>query len=116
MGTLSYGLIGVPQLAQWLAGKTIDSSRGYRWMTTFRKLPTMAPSANAMAAMKDSTRREYEVKAKNSEWGGGVLHAAHQMEANGVWWPPRSSKPLFRRGSVERLVRFRHASANQVSG
>src|SRR5216684_4703529 len=33
------------------------------------------------------------------------------MEANGVWWLPRSSKPLFRRGSVEGLVRFRRASA-----
>src|SRR5436190_7934656 len=32
-------------------------------------------------------------------------------EANEVWWPPRSSKPLFRRGSVEGLVRFRRASA-----
>src|SRR5260370_10817877 len=32
-------------------------------------------------------------------------------EANGVWWLPRSSKPLFRRGSVEGLVRFRPASA-----
>src|SRR5713226_858895 len=35
------------------------------------------------------------------------------LEANGVWWPPRSSKPLFRRGSVEGLVRFRHASAKK---
>src|SRR4051812_44138820 len=34
-------------------------------------------------------------------------------EANGVWWLPRSSKPLFRRGSVERLVRFRRASASR---
>jgi hypothetical protein len=40
-----------------------------------------------------------------------VLVSRHGGEANGVWWPPRSSKPLFRRGSVERLVRFRHASA-----
>src|ERR1700686_66036 len=31
-------------------------------------------------------------------------------EAKGVWWLPRSSKPLFRRGSVEGLVRFRPAS------
>ena len=36
-------------------------------------------------------------------------------EANGVWWPPRSSKPLFRRGSVEGLVRFRRASANVIA-
>src|SRR5205085_11290714 len=27
--------------------------------------------------------------------------AARYPEANGVWWLPRSSKPLFRRGSVE---------------
>src|SRR5213083_3806604 len=38
---------------------------------------------------------------------------ASREEANGVWWLPRSSKPLFRRGSVEGLVRFRRASANE---
>src|SRR5436305_4669849 len=38
-------------------------------------------------------------------------NAPHTPEANGVWWPPRSSKPLCRRGSVGGLVRFRHASA-----
>src|SRR5258708_4568914 len=37
--------------------------------------------------------------------------ALPDQEANGVWWLPRSSKPLFRRGSVEGLVRFRRASA-----
>src|SRR5215813_7900281 len=36
---------------------------------------------------------------------------AADPEAKGVWWLPRSSKPLFRRGSVEGLVRFRRASA-----
>src|SRR5437763_12308464 len=41
----------------------------------------------------------------------GVPQRAHHPEANGVWWPPRSSKPLCRRGSVGGLVRFRHASA-----
>src|SRR2546427_6082237 len=38
---------------------------------------------------------------------------ASREEANGVWWLPRSSKPLFRRGSVEGLVRFRRASASK---
>jgi hypothetical protein len=37
--------------------------------------------------------------------------AVPASEANGVWWLPRSSKPLFRRGSVEGSVRFRPASA-----
>src|SRR5205823_11688910 len=42
--------------------------------------------------------------------------AARYPEANGVWWLPRSSKPLFRRGSVEGLVRFRPASATLLRG
>src|ERR1044071_3184518 len=45
--------------------------------------------------------------------GATLPPAPSGMEANGVWWPPRSSKPLFRRGSVEGLVRFRRASASQ---
>src|SRR5437588_7053244 len=47
----------------------------------------------------------------NIEHSTFLLFSVRGGEANGVWWPPRSSKPLFRRGSVERLVRFRHASA-----
>ena len=44
------------------------------------------------------------------------IPAAHTREAKGVWWLPRSSKPLFRRGSVEGLVRFRRASAKKGRG
>jgi hypothetical protein len=46
--------------------------------------------------------------------GPGRYPRRVREEANGVWWLPRSSKPLFRRGSVEGLVRFRHASATRV--
>src|SRR2546428_9370084 len=49
----------------------------------------------------------------NIQHSSSVRIGARQGEANGVWWPPRSSKPLFRRGSVEGLVRFRHASAKK---
>src|SRR5205809_4994041 len=47
----------------------------------------------------------------NIQHSSSVRIGARQGEANGVWWLPRSSKPLFRRGSVEGLVRFRRASA-----
>ena len=44
IGILSYGFIGVLHFGHAEFGKTIDSSFGTRWMTTFRKLPTAAPN------------------------------------------------------------------------
>src|SRR5947207_12370255 len=103
-------------------------------MTTLRKLPMMAPrtrARNARAIVTDPiVRLNAERRMQNEELRKRsflhsafcVLHsecdryfgcylAGHELEANGGWWPPRSSKPLFRRGGVERLVRFRRASA-----
>ena len=40
---LSYALMGDPQFGHAEFGKTIDCSFGTRWMTTFRKLPTIEP-------------------------------------------------------------------------
>ena len=46
-GTLSRGRMGSPQCGQWDAGHTIDSWRGTRWITTFKKLPTTSPKRTA---------------------------------------------------------------------
>ena len=43
---LSYNLTGFPQCGQWEGGNTMDSSRGSRYMQTFKKLPTIAPRKN----------------------------------------------------------------------
>src|ERR687894_1956817 len=48
-GTLSYGAIGAPQPGQRERGRTSDSPRGRRWITTFRKLPMSAPRTPASA-------------------------------------------------------------------
>jgi hypothetical protein len=44
---LSRGLMRSPQFGQWDGGETIDSPRGTRQITTFRKLPAQAPSSAA---------------------------------------------------------------------
>jgi hypothetical protein len=45
-GRLSYHLRVLPHLGQCEGGVTIDSPRGRRQTTTFKKLPTHAPNAN----------------------------------------------------------------------
>src|SRR2546423_159356 len=40
-----------PQEGQRELGRTIDSSRGSRWITTFRKLPIIAPKTPATTYM-----------------------------------------------------------------
>jgi hypothetical protein len=47
IGMLSRGLIRTSQLGQCDGGETIDSPRGTRQMTTFRKLPAAAPISPA---------------------------------------------------------------------
>jgi len=47
IGMLSRGLIRSPQFGQCDGGATIDSPRGTRQMTTFRKLPAHAPKSAA---------------------------------------------------------------------
>ena len=49
MGTLSRGLIGVPQCGHRDGGRTTDSPTGHRATHTFRKEPMHAPNANASA-------------------------------------------------------------------
>jgi hypothetical protein len=44
MGMFSNARIARPQPGQRDRGETIDSSRGRRWITTFRKLPMHAPT------------------------------------------------------------------------
>jgi hypothetical protein len=46
-GMLSRAFIRVPQLGQCDGGRTIDSPRGTRQTTTFRKLPAAAPNSAA---------------------------------------------------------------------
>ncbi len=49
---LSYQEMGVPQPGQRDRGRTTDSPAGTRAMTTFRKLPTTAPTTTAQPAAK----------------------------------------------------------------
>jgi hypothetical protein len=44
-GRLSYHLRSLPHLGQCDGGETIDSPRGSRQTTTFKKLPTHVPIA-----------------------------------------------------------------------
>ena len=64
IGTLSYGLMGESHLGHAEFGNTIESSFGTRWITTFRKLPTIAPSAKAIAI---PTASGNPVNASNEE-------------------------------------------------
>ncbi len=48
---LSHPEIWVLHTAQRERGETTDSPSGTRWMTTFRKLPTMAPSSPTTTAL-----------------------------------------------------------------
>lgn len=41
---LSYCFIAAPHFGHAEFGKTMDSSLGTRWITTFKKLPTAAPN------------------------------------------------------------------------
>ena len=47
MGIFSNARISRPQPGQRDRGETIDSPRGNRWITTFRKDPMHAPARNA---------------------------------------------------------------------
>src|SRR5262245_59783818 len=49
-GMLSKALIGALQAPQCDPGKTIDSPRGTRWITTLRKLPKISQMTKAEAA------------------------------------------------------------------
>jgi hypothetical protein len=50
MGIFSHARIWRPQPGQRDRGDTIDSPRGRRWITTFRKLPMQAPNMKAADA------------------------------------------------------------------
>src|SRR5882672_8229596 len=84
--------------------------RGLRGAAIF-----VSPSRlRAFASFPALTRRREDAKKGDStrQHRHACYLALTAEEANGVWWLPRSSKPLFRRGSVEGLVRFRRASAS----
>ena len=58
--------IGFRQCGQCEPGRTTDCSSGQRWMQTFRKLPKMRPSKNAMAVtVKKECGRCYP---RSSNW------------------------------------------------
>src|SRR5512142_2726047 len=48
-GRLSYQAMGAPQRGQRERGRTMDSPRGRRAMTTFAKLPSAAPRTGTQA-------------------------------------------------------------------
>src|SRR5712691_1017337 len=57
--------MAAPQAGQAELGKTIDCSRGSRWMTTLRKLPIIAPStAMNPIAIDSGTPRALSVAGK----------------------------------------------------
>ena len=49
IGTFSHARTGRPQDGHREAGRTIDSSRGRRWMSTLKKLPRHAPTRKKTA-------------------------------------------------------------------
>ena len=49
---MSRAATGAPQPGHRERGRTIDSSRGRRWMQTLAKLPTTSPKAKAEAPQK----------------------------------------------------------------
>ncbi len=57
MGTLSAARIGAPQAGQRDPGRTTDSRRGTRAMTTLQKLPQTAPNSAAVAVASGDDRR-----------------------------------------------------------
>src|SRR5207237_531209 len=69
--------IAASHSGQWLGGKTIDSSRGYRWMTTLRKEPTIAPKTVAKKASSGVTgvivKENEEFRIANEEFRRGAL-------------------------------------------
>src|SRR3954470_14947918 len=76
---LSRGLIRSPQFGQCDGGETIDSPRGTRQMTTFRKLPMHAPRN---AAYIDAIAvRTANLLLAGVELAPGVLHEAGRAEA-----------------------------------
>jgi hypothetical protein len=52
MGIFSHARISRPQPGQRDRGETIDSLRGNRWITTFRKDPMHAPTRNTAEAAR----------------------------------------------------------------
>src|SRR4051812_8738973 len=76
---LSRALIRSPQFGQCDGGETIDSLRGTRQMTTFRKLPMHAPRS---AAYIDAIAvRSVNLLLARVELAPGVLHEAGRSEA-----------------------------------
>ena len=65
-GRLSYQRTGVWQLGQCELGCTIDSSRGRRWITTFRNEPTISPSTSATPAHAGGYESASAMRARTS--------------------------------------------------
>src|SRR3954447_10644590 len=81
IGTLSRARIRSPQFGQCDGGETIDSPRGTRQMTTFRKLPMQAPRS---AAYIDATAVRLATLwcgGLHVELAPGVLHQTRRPEA-----------------------------------
>src|SRR5579863_3701880 len=58
IGMLSAARMGAPQLPQRDPGRTTDSPRGTRAMTTLKKLPQTAPNSPATAVAQGDDRRK----------------------------------------------------------